>query len=113
MAASPAALSLGNSCGRNKPPSGARPSSRMSVNGRGFAPPRVLTLSMGFSRAPESRSLQLFQPDPRHPARHHRKLLDLSDRGVDALLARLVGEHDDIDLLFALRWLALHHRVDR
>src|SRR5450756_3222465 len=45
---------------------------------------------------------QLFQPQLGHLARHHRQGFHLRNRRIDALLAGLMSEQDQVGLVFAL-----------
>src|SRR6185437_4924698 len=125
-------VSRGHCSGTMSPPSGARPSSRMSVNPCEAAWPRVLTYFIAGKRgripffagrrsalplekwdlAPFS-SQQLLEPDAHHLRRNRRQRLDPAHRLVHAPLGRHVGEDHDVHLVLALRRLLLEDRVDR
>src|SRR6185503_14622438 len=121
MASSFGRVIRGHCSGTMSPPSGARPSRRMSVKLRDAACPRVLTYFMTLQNRGQTTiskgrnsllsryekcglspvfSKQLFQPDAHHGRGDGGKRLDARDRGVDALLAHDVGEDHDVDLVF-------------
>src|SRR5450631_2417110 len=121
----------GHCSGTMSPPSGARPSSKMSVNDCEAECPRVLTYFMtSFPRRRESSpiaralcldsrlrgndtSKQPLDPYAHDGRRKGRKRLDAPDRGVDVPLDRAVREDHDVDLVLALARLLLEDRVDR
>src|SRR4051794_31099268 len=74
------------------PPSGARPSSRISEKPRRAASPRVLTYFIG--TAPPSAQLFLADADDRRE--HGRQRLHLLDRGGHPAFDRVVREDDDV-----------------
>src|SRR5260221_7554539 len=102
----------GHCSGTMSPPSGARPSSRMSAKDCDAAWPRVLTYFTGGGNPPHTRSSQqFFQPYANHRCRNGRERLDAPDRGAHVLLERAVGEEDHVDLVLALARFLLEDRV--
>src|SRR3954467_5104052 len=99
---------FGKLSGTYNPPSGARPSRRISLKRRAGELPRVETYCI------RKRTLKkFFEPDSRDAPHDGGKLLDLGDRAIDVLLEREVREQDDVDTALALFRLLLHHGVDR
>src|SRR5450631_4939471 len=98
-------MTRGHCSGTMSPPSGARPSRRMSVKDCDAEWPRVLTYFMT--------SKQLLEPYADDRRGNRRQPLDAPDRRVDVLLDGEVREDHDVDLVLALARFLLEDGIDR